>query len=120
MSPEREAELNRRKEQYENAEQYALVATQNNWYTCYNCGEDTKIYLYIGEVWKYGISKNGSKRYSRSFYTNSKLGYYKQYEGTLTDCMKRELDQIYKYPLLPENLKRDKKLSRPPGNKEDY
>jgi hypothetical protein len=120
LSPEREAELKRRKEQYDNAEQYVLVATVNGWYPCYNCNGETKIYLYIGEVWKYGISKNGIKRYSRDFYSNYKVRYIIQYEGTLTDCMKKELDQIYNYPLLPENLKRDKKLSRPPGNKEDY
>lgn len=120
LSPEREAELNRRKEQYDNAEQYALVAAQSGWYQCFNCGDETKIYLYIGEVWKYGVSKNGSRRYTNIWYRTNKLQYVTEFQGTWTDCFKRELDQIYNYPLLPQNLKREKLIYRPPGNPKDY
>lgn len=120
LSPEREEDLERRLEQIDNAEQYALIATKSGLYPCFNCGNKTKIYLYIGEVWKYGVTKNGVRRYSKSWYRKMNLRYWKQFEGTYSECMKMELKQIYKYPMLPENLKRDYKLPRPPGNIEDY
>lgn len=120
LSPKREADLERRLEQIDNAEQYALIATTNGFYECFNCGDKHTIYLYIGEVWKYGVTKNGIRRYSKSWYQKAKLEYEMQFEGTYSECMKMELTQIYKYPMLPENLKRDYKLPRPPGNIEDY
>ena len=120
LKSKRKKELERRKEKIDNAEQYALKATVNGWYDCYNCGDETKIYLYIGDIWKYGVSRNGAKRYASWWYDENELVYEMEYKGTLSECSKRELEQIYAYPVLPENLKRDYKLPRPPGNKEDY
>jgi hypothetical protein len=120
LSPEREADLERRVEEYRNAEQYALVATENDWYECFNCGDETVIFLYIGEVWKYGVSKHASKRYSRNWYLERNLQYITQFKGTIDKCLELELKKIYRYPLLPESLKRKRKLPRPPGNQEDY
>ena len=39
MHPERKRELDRRKEQIDEAEQYVLLATTDTWYPCYNCGD---------------------------------------------------------------------------------
>lgn len=119
IAPKRLEDLDRRLDKIDDAEQYALVATSNGWYPCFNCGTSMKIYLYIGEVWKYGVSKNGSQRYKKHWYRSQRLQYIPEFRGTMTDCMKMELTQIYAYPLLPENIKRDEKLPRPPGNKVD-
>ena len=120
ISEQRQEELKKRKTKIDNAEQYALVAASNGLYPCFNCGEKIHIFLYIGEVWKYGVSKNGSQRYKKHWYKSMRLEYITQYVGIYSECLKRELDQIYQYPILPENLKRVLKLPRPPGNKEDY
>ena len=120
LKPERKGDLDRRKRKIDEAEQYALIATVNGWYECFNCASSNRIFLFVGEVWKYGVSKNGSKRYSKSWYQSSKLQYITQFKGLYSECFKSELDRIYEYPILPENLKRTEKLPRPPGNKEDY
>lgn len=120
LKPKRKKDLKKRLEKIDEAEQYALKATINGWYDCYNCGAKKKIYLYIGEVWKYGISKNGRKRYNNIYYIRNKLQYYAEFKGIYSECLKQELKQIYSYPILPQNLKRINKLARPPGNKEDY
>jgi hypothetical protein len=120
ISQQRQEELQKRKEKIDKAEQYALVAVSNGLYPCFNCGEQQHIFLYIGEVWKYGVSKNGNQRYKKHWYKSMRLEYLTQFTGIYSECLKRELDQIYQYPILPENLKREEKLPRPPGNKEDY
>jgi hypothetical protein len=120
ISEQRQEELKKRKTKIDNAEQYALVAASNGLYPCFNCRDKQHIFLYIGEVWKYGVSKNGSKRYSKSWYQSSNLTYITQFKGLYSECFKRELEKIYQYPILLENLKREEKLPRPPGNKEDY
>ena len=104
---------------FEGAEQYALRAGTNGWYPCYSCPDTTHLYLYIGQVWKYGITTKGEKgRYGKA---NQKLSlnYEIQYEGDLAECLKQERLKIYSYALLPENLARKKPLIRPPGNKND-
>jgi len=78
-----------------------------------------KIYLYIGEVWKYGVSKNGVKRYNLWWYKDKNVIYVTQFKGNIGECMKKELEKIYAYPILPQNIKREIPLPRPPGNKVD-
>ena len=74
--------------------------------------------------WQFKVQDNGigvSKDFQeRIFVIFERLHSQDEYKGTLAECQKMELDKIYYYPLLPENLKRDFKLPRPPGNKEDY
>jgi hypothetical protein len=47
---------------YDNCEQYALLVLKNGWFPCYNCGTSDSIYLYKGEVWKYGKTCFGEQR----------------------------------------------------------
>jgi hypothetical protein len=117
--PEREEKYLRELEKLDNAEQYALLATVPGWYPCYNCLDSAYIFLYPGEVWKYGVTTNGTRRYSRKFYEVSRLGYMTQFQGTLQDCLREEKQKIYFYFVLPENQRRSFKLPRPPGNKKD-
>jgi hypothetical protein len=103
----------------ENAEQYVLLARNSGHFPCYSCGRQAKIFLFAGEVWRYGVTRKGEKgRYSTGL-PHKELIYLIQYEGTLQDCLKQEKMKIYRYALLPENIKRTPPLIRPPGNKRD-
>ncbi|MGB0930616.1 MAG: hypothetical protein ACPGVB_07565 [Chitinophagales bacterium] len=103
----------------EEAEQYALRAIRGGMYPCFSCLFSDSIFLYSGEIWKYGITTKGQNRRYGRFLINMGLQYEIQYKGLLHDCLKEEKRKIYNYPLLPENLKRINKLGRPPGNKQD-
>jgi hypothetical protein len=98
--------------------QYALVTTEEGNYVCYGC-PDGKIHLYPGEIWKYGKTCKGeSGRYPNGFPLPN-LKFVIQFEGTESECLVEEKRKIYAYPALPECLKRNIKLLRPPGNKID-
>ncbi len=118
--PDRKKDLDDDLYRIDHAEQYVLVAEFNGKYVCPSCPDRDSIFLLVGEVWKYGITMNGQKgRYSQKFLDEQGLFYFTQFEGNVAECMKQEKIKIYHYPTLPENLKRQTKLLRPPGNKED-
>jgi len=121
LSPERQAKLDKELEEIDNAEQYALVATVDGFYPCLTCPDASgTIYLYVGEVWKYGVTRVGEKRrYPNQNYGAPDLTYVTQFIGNYTECLKMEKTKIYSYPLLPEARKRDVILIRPPGNAND-
>jgi hypothetical protein len=119
LSPERQGKLERELWELENAEQYVLRARYSGYFPCYSCGEQMDIFLFVGEVWRYGVTRKGEKgRYSTGL-PNKKLLYLVEYEGPLQECLKQEKMKIYSYALLPENIKRKTPLIRPPGNKRD-
>jgi len=98
--------------------QYALVATEEGYFLCYGCAEG-QIYLYPGEIWKYGKTCKGqSGRYPSGFPVPN-LKFVIQFEGTESECLVEEKRKIYAYESLPECQKRNIKLPRPPGNKID-
>ena len=119
LSDERKVKLVKELKDLEEVEQYALKAIRNRQYVCFSCPFSDSIFLLRGEVWKYGITTKGQNRRYGRFLMNNSLQYEIQYQGLLHDCLKEERQKIYHYPLLPENLKRAKKLGRPPGNKKD-
>ena len=98
--------------------QYALIVSKEGLFPCYNCPEG-EIYMYIGEVWKYGktcLLETG--RYPSGL-PHPFLVFQAQFYGTEKDCLIAEKEKIYAYPNLPECAKRNIKLLRPPGNKID-
>jgi hypothetical protein len=106
--------------EYENdfCVQYALVATEEGYFPCYSCA-GCQIYLYPGEIWKYGKTCKGeSGRYPNGFPVPN-LKFVIQFEGTESACLVEEKRKIYAYEYLPECQKRNIKLLRPPGNKID-
>lgn len=117
----RDKEIERIKEKeyrFDLCMQYALVVTKEGWFPCYNCPEG-KIYMYVGEVWKYGKTcLDEAGRYPGGL-PRPFLTFKPQYYGTEKDCLIMEKEKIYAYPTLPECLKRSIKLLRPPGNKID-
>jgi hypothetical protein len=123
LKPEREDDLKDRKRKLKRCTQYALVATRDAFYPCYNCpnGQDS-IYLFKDEIWKYGqtCEENAIQRYHGNL-PAPYLRLIPQFEGTLEECKAEELQKIYHYPLLPENQKRKKeeRLIRPAGNPYD-
>lgn len=121
LSPARQAKLDKELEEIDNAKQYALIATESQYYPCPSCPNGTKvIFLNAGEVWRYGVTRIGeSGRYPNKSFGASDLVFVTQFEGTYSECLKMEKIKIYNYPLLPEALQRNIKLIRPPGNAYD-
>jgi hypothetical protein len=117
--PERKQKLKEELAKYDKAEQYALFAKSDGFYPCPSCSLGDSVYLFAGEIWKYGVSVNGKNRYTAVFLDAQKLGYKTEYIGEIGECLKLEKIKIYTYPTLPENLKRKVKLLRPPGNPVD-
>jgi len=102
----------------ESCEVYSLRAIENGYYPCYNCGNENTIYLFKGEIWKYGKTCIGEeKRYGNL--DELSLIYKREFTGTEKECLIIEKEKIYNYPSLPECLKRKQKLIRPAGNKID-
>lgn len=115
----RKKKLEKELNDLESAEQYVLIAETSGWFPCYSCISKDSLYLNQGEIWKYGVTKQGELgRYGRSLLFN-KLLYLTQFEGLLHECYMEEKRKIFNYPLLPENIIRLEKLPRPPGNKVD-
>lgn len=123
LSSKREGKLRKELNNLDEAEQYALLANDNGYYLCLSCkssGVDSiQIFLFRNEVWKYSTTTKGEAGRYRNTLASKKLRYQPQYVGTLADCLKQEKIKIYQYPLLPECLKRNFHLIRPPGNKQD-
>lgn len=119
ISPQRQELLERRLKRLRSSEQYVLRADRDGYYPCYSCGSDTLIFLYTGEVWKYGVTMRGEKGRYGAQVRKKRLIYQVQFRGTIYACLKAEALKIFKYPLLPENMKRTPSIIRPPGNKAD-
>jgi hypothetical protein len=102
-----------------NAEQYALRANKDGYYSCGTCIQQynkDKIYLYTDEVWRYGVSTKGAARYTDRFYRENNVYYDTEFKGNYYECLVEEKKKIYQYVILPENLKREVPLIRPPMN----
>ena len=111
-------EKQRKLSEPDQAEQYALLAIADGWYTCLHSGLEL-YYLRAGEVWKYGVTAKGERgRYAIKFLRTNRVSYIIQFTGTLNECLKEEQRKLYDYPLLPENLARmeNDRLLRPPFN----
>jgi len=109
-------------------EQYALTVKQAGLFPCHECPSG-EIYLNYDDIWRYGFAGMGGKetRYPNDIFykegkwklTDKHLEYFPQFKGTKPECEIEEKEKIYHYPELPEAQKRDIKLIRPPGNKQD-
>ncbi|MCY7327464.1 MAG: hypothetical protein LH618_02815 [Saprospiraceae bacterium] len=111
-------ELQRKLEELENVEQYALRAEMDGWYPCLHSGLKT-YYLRQNEVWKYGVTSKGELgRYTSKFLNANKVYYSLQFTGTMNECLQEEQRKLFNYPILPENLARleENRLLRPPFN----
>jgi len=116
-----------RDRQKENCEQYVLKARNSGWYPVLKKKQivaTDSIWLNKDEVWRYGktcLTELG--RYpGRIYYVDAKwtltdknLSYEIEFNGSETDCLVKEKEKIYNYPLLPECLIRGRKLIRPAG-----
>ena len=120
-SSERDQAYADRIDRLNNAEQYALIANHNGFYTCSHCIQPT-FYLFKNEVWKYGVTINGKNgRYNDEFFRANNVSYVVEFEGTVQKCLEEEARKIILYYQSPENLRRNEvnRLIRPPGNSKD-
>ncbi len=118
LTEKHQKQLEKKLNEMEDAEQYALVATKDGFFPCLHSGF-VRYYLHVGEVWKYGVTTKGERgRYSSEFILNNSVAYIVQFQGTLTECFQAEQIQLFSYPVLPENLARPEmyRLLRPPNN----
>ena len=90
LTDERKGKLIRELADLEEAEQYALRAIRGGMYPCFSCLSSDSIFLYSGEIWKYGITTKGQNRRYGRFLINMGLQYEIQYKGLLHDCLKEE------------------------------
>ncbi|MBL7783256.1 MAG: hypothetical protein JNM22_18645 [Saprospiraceae bacterium] len=114
-------EFDKQVEEFEQAEQYVLLAKSDGIYVCYHCNSGT-CFLQKGMVWKYGVTRRGvSRRYPGKWLTNMGLDYVVQFLGTTHECLIEEKRKIFQYPLHLDNLFRTPvdRMARPPGNKND-
>ena len=119
ISEARQQRLGRELEELNNAEQYALRVVVSGYYPCYNCGTNASLYMFTNEVWKYGVTtKKQEGRYSEGLPVEG-LYYDIQFRGTYQACLEEEKRKLFQYAILPENLKRNPPIIRPPGNKID-
>lgn len=103
----------------ENCVQYALLAAEDGFFTCYSCLDSVQIFLRHGEVWYYGETCYEKSRYSEQTLKAKNLLMLVQYRGNKQQVILEQKRKIYAYPTLPEALKRKIDLIRPPGNKTD-
>jgi len=119
LAGKRQKKLEKSLRELEEAEQYALIIDVPGYYPCFSCKDSVLIFLYTGEIWRYGSTvKQENGRYRNSL-RGKNMTYQTQFVGNIFECKKQELLKIYNYPVLPENLKRKIPLIRPPGNKID-
>ncbi len=109
------------KSKYDNessCEVYSLRARASGWFPCYSCKGTDSIFLFTGETWKIGKTCLGAdKRYSDL--AERGLYFFPEFAGTEKDCLIKEKEMIYAYPTMPECLKREYLIPRPPGNRID-
>ncbi len=112
-------------------EQYALKVRIAGWYPVLKQGEKVatdSIWLNKDEIWRFGKAKGGEvKRYPTGVYyrdeywllSKTNMYYETQFVGDEIECLAEEKRKIYNYPTLPECIRRNRKLIRPAGNKND-
>ena len=86
---------------------YQLEATKNGYYR--NVRNNEMVYLKAGDVWKYGETTQGEKRYSKLQLENENLYMRPIFHGSKTEIL------IYEKKMLIEYYYRHNEL--PPGNK---
>ncbi|MBL7779717.1 MAG: hypothetical protein JNM22_00780 [Saprospiraceae bacterium] len=118
LTAKHQKQLQKKMEELDEGEQYALVATTNRMYPCVHNGHSL-YFLRVGEVWKYGTTIKGQRgRYSSQFFEDNAVSYIVEFRGTMGECLKQEQIKLFSYPILPENLARpqEMRLLRPPNN----
>ncbi|MCM1079020.1 MAG: hypothetical protein NC344_04775 [Bacteroidales bacterium] len=85
---------------------YALVATKDGYYPDVRKG---RTYLHAGDVWKYGETIQGEKRYTNKFYETNSVKMVPLHYGNQMEIKVMEKMYIYGYVFKHGEL--------PPGNK---
>ncbi len=90
LAPWRKEKMERELQELDEAEQYVLIADLSGFFPCYSCVTKTEIFLNLGEVWRYGVTRKGEKgRYFKGMPVKN-LAYLTEFEGTLQECLREE------------------------------
>lgn len=120
LKKERQDEIDRMKNQQDDAELYYLYARVDGMYKCYLCEPSNMIYMNKGEILKIGMTtRDKTKRYGIDWLWNNRAVYKVKKRGDIATVRKAEIEAIGNYPLLPENIKRNHRtrLVVPPWHK---
>lgn len=117
---ERDREGDRRIEKLNDCEQYSLRAISSGWYPCSHCRQKL-FWLNKDEIAKYGHTCDRNGRYTDEALEEMRVYKVIEFEGDVKQVMILEIQKIFSYYALPENLKRPDSLriSRPVLNKID-
>ncbi len=117
---ERDKEGARRIEKLSDCEQYSLRAISSGWYPCTHCRQKL-FWLNTNEIAKYGHTCDRSGRYTDEALEQMRVYKVIEFEGDVKQVMILEIQKIFSYYALPENLRRPDSLriSRPVLNKID-
>ena len=72
LHPRRLGKLDKEIREIDNAEQYVLIVLKEGWYECFTC-VGKMIYLYPGQVWKYGVTRKGDTTVRQANVVREKL-----------------------------------------------
>ena len=86
---------------------YELLAKQDGYYR--NVRNNEMVYMKKGDVWKYGETTQGEKRYSDNSYENTNFNMKPIFYGTKTEILIQEKIMLIRYFVEHQQL--------PPGNK---
>ncbi len=97
--------------------QYVLIADHTMKRPCLRCPGGVKmVTVKTGEIYKYGITTQGKARYAAEHYKKLGVTFFEEYRGSYEACKRMEINKIIAYRFLPQSLKLEVKLLRPPGN----
>lgn len=115
LTPAREEEIKRAKDKLDEAELYVLLSLYDQYIECLLCPSG-RIWIKEGEIAKIGTTINTSSRYVKAYYRKHRVEYIMYFRGPIDVVLKKEIDELGNYPLLPENLAREQPLLFPPLN----
>lgn len=115
LTPEREAEITEAKDKIDEAEVYLLLSLYDHYIDCFLCKKG-HLWIKEGEIAKVGTTINGTSRYKQAYYRKHGVEYIMYFRGSIDLVLKKEIDLLGRYPLMPENLARKQPLLFPPLN----
>ena len=115
LTAERQAEIEKARDKLDQAEVYFLISNIAQMIECFLCAEK-QTWLKAGEIAKIGTTVNPGSRYNQQYYIRHNVRYQTVFTGRVDQVLKKEIELLGAYPLLPENTTRENPLLFPPLN----
>lgn len=120
LTKDRTQKIEQLEKEVNNCIVYLLRAVEDGYYPCESCVATTRIFLLEDEIWYIGSTRKEKEgRYKGNYFEKFDVYFEEVFRGRLDKCILEERRRIINYATLPENLKRNEPLIRPPGNSND-